>query len=173
MKNQKTVDLIQRSTCEVLSMMLGVEAEIGEPYEESGTTETFSGIVSLVSISGDWAGMGSIYCGTELALRLTGMMLLDDQVSTVNDDVLDAMAELGNMIVGNVKTMLEAELGPLSLSIPTVIYGRNYRALHGIGKTRIVVPFEVAGGTLTVKFYILPQATANRGRHSGAVQNVA
>lgn len=154
-------------------MMLGVEAEIGEPYEESGTTETFSGIVSLVSISGDWAGMGSIYCGTELALRLTGMMLLDDQVSTVNDDVLDAMAELGNMIVGNVKTMLEAELGPLSLSIPTVIYGRNYRALHGIGKTRIVVPFEVAGGTLTVKFYILPQATANRGRHSGAVQNVA
>ncbi|MBS1835415.1 MAG: chemotaxis protein CheX [Acidobacteria bacterium] len=173
MNNQKTVELIQHSTCEVLSMMLGVQAEAGEPYEESGTTETFSGIVSLVSVSGDWAGMGSIYCGTELALKLTGMMLLDDQVSTVNDDVLDAMAELGNMIVGNVKTMLEAELGPLALSIPTVICGRNYRALNGIGKTRIVVPFEVAGGTMIVKFYILPQASANRLRQAGVVQNVA
>lgn len=173
MNHTKAVDLIQRSTREVLSMMLGVDAEAGEPYEESGTTETFSGIISLVSISGDWVGMGSIFCGTELALRLTGMMLLDDQVSTVNDDVLDAMAELGNMIVGNVKTMLEADLGPLALSIPTVIYGRNYRALHGMGKNRIVVPFEVAGGTMTVKFYLLPHASTNRGRQQGAVQNVA
>jgi hypothetical protein len=37
------------------------------------------------------------------------------------------MAELTNMIVGNVKTELECKLGPLGLSIPTVVYGRKVK----------------------------------------------
>ena len=42
----------------------------------------------------------------------------------MNEEVLDAMAQLTNMIVGSVKVELESKLGPLGLSVPTVVYGR-------------------------------------------------
>ncbi len=53
--------------------------------------------------------------------------MLMTEAPSVNEDVLDAVAELTNMIIGNVKTELEAQVGPLGLSIPTVVYGRNFQ----------------------------------------------
>ena len=51
----------------------------------------------------------------------------------VNEEVLDAVGELTNMIIGNVKTVAEAIVGPLNLSVPTVIYGRNFTS-RSLGK---------------------------------------
>ncbi len=53
--------------------------------------------------------------------------MLMTEAPSVNEDVLDAVAELTNMIIGSVKTDLESQLGPLGLSIPTVVFGRNFR----------------------------------------------
>lgn len=169
MNNQQIIGLVQDATKEVFSMMLGMDPTSGDPYEETGATESFAGVVALVGIGGPWVGMGTIYCGTELALQVTGAMLMQEQ-NTVNDEVLDAMAELANMIVGNVKTILEEELGPLMLSIPTVIFGRNYQALNGMGKSRVVVPFEVAGHKMFVKFFLTRQEATQQGRQSGMAQ---
>src|SRR3546814_14068538 len=68
----------------------------------------------------DWS---SDVCSSDL------MMMAE--YDAVNDEVLDAMAEVTNMIIGNVKTALEERIGCMGLSIPTVIYGRNftYRAV--------------------------------------------
>jgi chemotaxis protein CheX len=172
MDNERVIGLVVSSTREVFSMMLGMEAVPGTAYQETSTTESFAGVVSLVGIGGPWAGIGTLYCGTELALKLTGTMLMEEQ-TVVSDDVLDAMAELANMIVGNVKTVLEEELGPLVLSIPTVIYGRNYKALNGMGKARVVVPFQVDGHELNVKFCLVPQKETIGGRQSGIYHSLA
>ena len=43
------------------------------------------------------------------------------------DEVLDAVGELTNMIIGTVKNGLEEHLGPMQLSVPTVVYGKNIR----------------------------------------------
>jgi chemotaxis protein CheX len=171
MDNERIIGLIECATREVFSMMLGKEAIPGKAYEETSTTESFAGVVSLVGIGGPWAGIGTLYCGTDLALNLTGTMLMEPQ-TVVSDDVLDAMAELANMIVGNVKTVLEEELGALVLSIPTVIYGRNYKALNGMGKARVVVPFEVEGKAMCVKFCLVRQEETIGGRHSGIVHSL-
>jgi chemotaxis protein CheX len=168
MNKERVVQLIQHSTREVFSMMLGLEAEHQQFYEESVSTESFAGLVALVGIAGPWAGIGTVYCSKELGLKLTAAMLMEEHVE-VNDEVLDAMAELANMIVGNVKTALEEDLGALVLSIPTVIYGRNYKALNGMGKSRIVVPFTVEGMPLHVKFCLVRQEETAGGRQSGMV----
>lgn len=168
MTNERIVELVQNSTKEVFSMMLGLAPECQEPFEESATTESFAGLVALVGIAGPWVGVGTLYCGRELGLKLTAAMLMEDHAE-VDDEVLDAMAELANMIIGNVKTALEEELGALALSIPTVIYGRNYKALNGLGKSRIVVPFMVAGQPMWVKFCLMRQEAASGGRPSGIV----
>ncbi len=171
MNQEKVVALIRSSTKEVFSMMLGMDVTDQDWFEEKSASEMFVGVVSLVGIGGPWAGIGTVYCGTELALKLTSTMLMQDH-SAVNDEVLDAMAELANMIVGNVKTLLEEELGPLVLSIPTVIYGRNYKALNGMGRSRIVVPFVVEGMQIWVKFCLVKHESLSGGRHSGIMHTL-
>jgi chemotaxis protein CheX len=170
MNNETVVNFVVSSTREVFSMMLGMEIEAGQTYEEAITTESFDGIVALVGIGGPWTGMGTVYCCTDLALKLAGTMFMNEQ-TVVNDEVMDSMAELANMIVGNVKTALEEELGPLVLSIPTVIFGRNYKALNGMGKSRVVVPFRVEGHSFEVKFVLVKQEE-NAGRTSGIVRQL-
>jgi chemotaxis protein CheX len=69
----------------------------------------------------------------------------------VNVDVLDAMGEVANMVLGNVKSNLEEELGPMGLSSPTVIYGRNY-ITHSTAKANwMVIPFLMGDRRITVR----------------------
>ena len=78
------------------------------------------------------------------AQRISGALLMQEY-SAVDEDVLDAIGEVTNMVLGNVKTALEEELGPMGLSIPTVIYGRNFTT-RSVGKSQwTVVPFDCDG----------------------------
>ena len=100
-------------------------------------------------------GAGRISCSAALACRLSGALLMSEY-SAVNEDVLDAMAELTNMIIGNVKSTLEEELGSMGLSIPTVIFGRNYQARSFGVKEWTVVPFHCQTDQFEVRFALMP-----------------
>jgi chemotaxis protein CheX len=154
MEEAKITEMVRAATQEVFQTMLMMDVEPCEAHVEKGTSESYDGLVALVGIAGKWTGLGSVYCTSELAMRVTSTMFMVEQTS-VNLEVLDAMSELANMIIGNVKSMLETELGPLGLSIPTVIYGRNYRALSGGAKERLVVPFICGGERLDVKVCLI------------------
>ena len=79
------------------------------------------------------------------------------EYTAVDDEVLDAVAEVTNMILGNVKTSLEERLGPMGLSIPTVIYGRNFSS-RTVGKQEwTVVPFDCDGERLEVQLCLAEQ----------------
>ena len=162
MDEAKITEMVRAATEEVFRTMLNMDVEAGESYTEHGASESYDGLVALVGIAGAWTGTGSVYCNSELAMRITSTMFMTEETS-VNLEVLDAMSELANMIVGNVKSMLETELGPLGLSIPTVIYGRNYRALSGGNRERLVVPFRCEEQRLDVKICLV------RGLASSAV----
>ena len=170
-QDAKIVEMARAATQEVFQTMLSMDVEPLEAYTEQGASESFDGIVSLLGIAGAWTGTGSIYCGSELAMQVASTMFLSEEIS-VNQEVLDAMAELANMIVGNVKSMLEGELGALGLSIPTVIYGRNYRALSGGNRQRIVIPFQCNGHRFEVKICLVKQMNSGLAgaRHHGALQ---
>jgi chemotaxis protein CheX len=157
MDGAKITEMVRAATQEVFQTMLNMEAEPVQTYMEQGQTESYDGLVALVGIAGKWTGMGSIYCTSELAMRVSSAMFMVEETS-VNTEVLDAMAELANMIIGNMKSMLESELGPLGLSIPTVIYGRNYRALSGGARERLVVPFLCGGERMDIKVCLVEGA---------------
>jgi chemotaxis protein CheX len=82
--------------------------------------------------------------------------MLMTEATAVNEEVLDAMAELTNMIVGNVKTELESKLGPLGLSIPTVVYGRNFKTKTAGTTDWISLRFDWDGDYLLVKLCLAP-----------------
>jgi chemotaxis protein CheX len=78
----------------------------------------------------------------------------------IDDEVLDAVAEVTNMIVGNVKTALDDVIGPMGLSIPTVIYGRNFTS-RTVGKQDwTIVPFKVENELFEVQICLAPRDSA-------------
>lgn len=169
--SEKVVQNILAATNEVFETMLAIGVQSGEPYQEQAGSHIFDGIVSLIGLTGTWVGAGRISCSSALACRISGAMFAT-QYDAVNEDVLDAMAELSNMIIGNVKSSLEEDLGPMGISIPTVIYGRNYQARSMYADDWTVVPFMCEGEALSVKICLVPSAEANGPRadmiHHGA-----
>jgi chemotaxis protein CheX len=73
---------------------------------------------------------------------------------------LDAVAEITNMIVGNVKTTLENRVGNMLLSTPTVIYGRNFQTRSARNQEWTIVPFEWDGERMCVQVCIAPNPDA-------------
>src|SRR5580658_3307008 len=106
---------ISKASREVFETMLNLPLEL-EPAGMRNVIEpeTFHGVVALVGVAGSWTGTGHMSCTPQFAQKLAGALLMAEYDS-VNEDVLDALAEVANMIIGNVKTILEEKLGPLGL----------------------------------------------------------
>jgi chemotaxis protein CheX len=159
-----------RSTGEVFSTMLGAELPSGEvtleETVEGATSGPNDGVVSFIGIAGSWAGTGSLSCSAALACRVCTAMLMTEAPS-VNEDVLDAVAEITNMIIGSVKTDLEAELGPLGLSIPTVVFGRNFKTRSAAAADWIHVRFLWDGEPLRIKMCLAPSEKPHAVHHGG------
>jgi chemotaxis protein CheX len=149
MTNPEMVTAITTSTREVFSMMLGIDVTAGEPFlDDSAGTD--SGVLALLGLAGAWVGTGSISCSADMACRIASQMLMAEYPS-INDEVLDAMAEVANMVIGNVKTKLEETLGTMNLSTPTVIYGRNFETRRVGSREWVSVPFRCEGGIVNVQ----------------------
>jgi chemotaxis protein CheX len=100
----------------VFATMLGVEVTPGKPYVQKKVPASAEGVMSMIGLAGPWTGAGSIVCSAECACKLASFLLMTEYPA-VNDEVLDAVAELTNMIIGSFKTLIEPRTGPLGLSI--------------------------------------------------------
>jgi len=169
--HEELVRITREATKDVFSTMLCVEAQDGEPFIDTSAPKPSDGIVALVGLAGAWVGTGSFACSAELGCRLSSRFLMAEY-SAVNDEVLDAVAEITNMILGNVKTTLEERLGPMGLSIPTVVYGRNFTT-RSIGQASwTTVPFYVDGLPFEVRVCLAPnfdRAAGQRRAPAGAI----
>lgn len=165
-------DFVYNSICtathEVFSTMLGLGIEAGPPSTAGNPQGPSDGVVSLIGLAGAWIGTGSIACPPSLACKISTHLVMPDQPDgeqAVNADVLDAVAEVTNMIIGNVKNLLEEELGPMGLSIPTVIFGRNFLTRTSSNDDWTVVPFACEGEHLEVKLCLSKAKALNPSRH--------
>jgi chemotaxis protein CheX len=155
------VDAIRRSTLEVCSTMLNLEMEVGEVFVEKEEAVPASGVVSLIGLAGEWVGSGSLSCSAQFACKICSQLLMAEYES-INDEVLDSVAEITNMIIGNVKTVLEERLGGMGLSTPTVIYGRNFQTRSTRNQEWTVVPFLCEGHRMCVQICIAPNKDAQK-----------
>src|ERR1700685_37040 len=91
--------MVTTSTEDVLVTMLGLDLLL---FEEQSASEypmlmqSGATVVSLMGLTGPWAGTGSITCSGDLACLLASRFL-STEYDEVNGEVLDAMGELTNM----------------------------------------------------------------------------
>jgi len=163
MDTEKLVGIIRSSTEEVFSMMLGLPIECGESHCEQLGDQSYDGVVAVVGLAGAYVGTGRISCSAKFACTISSAMLATVYES-VDDDVLDAMAEVTNMIIGNVKSQIENDYGPMGLSIPTVIFGRNYRARSTGAVDWTVVPFVSGNERMEIRICLAPGSATSSHR---------
>lgn len=163
MLTERVVHSIRYAAESVFGTMLGLPLESGTAYLERSGAPGFDGVVALVGLAGSWTGAGKVCFSAPFACRLSSA-LLDSECAAVNDEVLDAVAEVANMIIGNTKSLIEPEVGPIALSIPTVVYGRSYITPSAGAGSWTVVPFLCGGERIEVKLCLTPEAASTRSR---------
>jgi chemotaxis protein CheX len=155
LSQEELVGAIRAATSEVFTTMLNLEVTAGEVFVEKEEAEPSSGVVSLIGLAGSWVGSGSLACSTGCAAKIASALLMTPYTA-IDEDVLDAVAEVTNMIIGNVKTGLESKLGAMGLSTPTVIYGRNFQTRSSGNQKWTVVPFAMGEHRMCVQVCIAP-----------------
>jgi chemotaxis protein CheX len=155
MTHDKLVHYIRASTRDVFSTMLGLELTDGEAFVKEEAPAPTNGVLALIGLAGRWAGYGTFSCTAPMAIRLASQLLMQPY-EAIDEEVLDAIGEITNTVLGNVKNSLEEELGLMGLSIPTVIYGRNFTS-RSVGRSKwTVVPFHVDSEVIEVHLCLTP-----------------
>ncbi len=165
---EKLTGYVRQAIRDVFQTMLEMNVQPGDPRL---VTEALAipnqGILALIGFAGAWVGTGSISCSAELACLACGRMLMSEH-QAMDEDVLDAMAEITNMVLGNIKTTLEEDVGPLGLRVPIVVFGPNFYTRSLRRQKWSVVPFTFGEERLEVRVCLVRNdagGVSGRGAH--------
>jgi chemotaxis protein CheX len=135
-----------KATITVFRTMFNCELERGNPFLK-GSSHPDHDISGMIGLTGKAVGTVVLSIDRDVALKAAESMLGERQ-QDLNADVVDAVGELTNMIAGNAKTDLEQF--SMSLSLPSVITGKNHVVAFPSGMTPIGIPFESEWGNICV-----------------------
>lgn len=96
--------------------------------------------------------------------------MLMSEYTTLDEDVLDAVSEIANMIVGSVKNMLETRLGPMGLSTPMIVSGCDFDTRVAGNADRICMTFRSGDDVAAVQIALAPKRIGVAG--NGQFQHV-
>lgn len=135
------------STALVFETMLATKVIRGKIYLHQ-PDHTHEGITGVIGLTGDATGAVAITVSYETA-KSACERFLGTPPDSVNDDVIDCVGELVNMIAGNAKS--EMEDYKLSISLPSIVHGRDYVTEFPKEVTRICVPFSSEIGNILIQ----------------------
>lgn len=141
------------STLEVFSTMLGAKLTRGE-LSLSVNFQPQHDVSGIIGLSGKASGTVVVSLDRDVAIAVTER-LLGERPATINADVVDAVGEIVNMIAGRAKSNLE-ELA-MTLSLPTVITGKNHVIQFGSSAQTICIPYVCEWGQLSLEVGLLEQ----------------
>jgi chemotaxis protein CheX len=143
-QQNEMAEMLFAATQEVFTSMLGSEIQqVSAPEAQRSTP--FDGVLSLIGLAGALIGNGALVCSAETACDLSSK-LLGAEFLRVDEEVLDAVGEITNMVVGGFKNLLEAHVGPLQMSIPSIVFGKNICTRDAKADVAVAVRYAFPGG---------------------------
>lgn len=101
------------------------------PVPADASAKLGAEMVGCIQIVGEWSGTVLLETTVALASTAGARMLMMNEDEIVEADRQDTVAELTNMLGGNIKSIVPS---PSSLSLPTVTNGRDFQ-LRTYGST--------------------------------------
>ena len=137
--NDELVDCVIQSTIQGLSMT-GIEPDAVGVSRFATVSRRLS---VLLGLHGARNGNLTLNVSENTATFLAGRFLGADYAE-IDDDVIDAVCELGNIIAGMMKTGLqETPYSFETISLPALIFGSSYDLYHVKNITTVAVTFEI------------------------------
>lgn len=148
--NVDVVNPFLDAVIEVLSTMAQVEVTPEKPYVKQGSSAK-GDITGIIGITGEREkGTISVSFEESMALAVVGGML-GETMTSINEEVRDAVGELTNMISGQARQGLSATGRKYHAAIPTVTVGKNHEVTHVSEGPILAIPFTSPHGKLTVE----------------------
>ncbi|MCW5966285.1 MAG: chemotaxis protein CheX [Bryobacterales bacterium] len=160
-ESETVVELIRESTRTLFETMMDAIPEPLPVYRISTVRDSHESVFCLIGFSGEMMGSGSLHCSGACARQLASALLMGEYLE-VDAEVLDAVAEVTNMIIGNFKTAVEERHGVIGISTPTVIYGEQYAARNFGASDWIVVPFRYHDTEFDLRVSLQPDKARTR-----------
>jgi chemotaxis protein CheX len=135
------------SLANVFRTMLDCDVQRGKPRLKDDTIPMHE-VSGVIGLSGNAVGLVVLSLSEAVALGAASVLLMSE-ATEINADVVDAVGELANMVTGQAKAELEEYA--LSVSLPSVITGRDHQVRFPSNVTPICVPFETPWGPLTLE----------------------
>ena len=141
-----------RSLTTTFRTMLACEVERGAPLLRAAG-EPLHEISGIIGLSGNAVGLVVVSFSHDVALKAASAMLMVE-FTDVNSDVIDAVGEIANMVAGAAKA--ELETFDMSVSLPSVITGKDHTVRFASNVRPICVPFSSPWGQLALEVGLAP-----------------
>ncbi|RKX74007.1 MAG: chemotaxis protein CheX [Spirochaetes bacterium] len=125
---------------------LSLEVKSGKPAILENPKD-LSEVSALIGLAGETTGAVVLSFSHDTALKVVSLMT-GTKYAFLGSEVLDGVGELVNIIAGNAKKDLNDFR--ISISLPGVITGNNYRINWPKGVPIITIPFQSSIGDFTV-----------------------
>ena len=139
----KFIESVSVVTYKVFKTMISMSPLRGTPTAQL-LTKTLYDVTAVVGFAGSISGTVSVQFKSGLAMKVTSNML-QFPVTTLNEDVSDAIGEVGNMIAGGIKTELSNRGIHFDIALPTVVMGVGHSIGHTPGADVLFFPFMIDG----------------------------
>lgn len=133
----------------VFSTMVATDIQIGKPFIVKASEEPGADVSSVIGLSGD--AVGCVVLGLPMqtainaASKFAGIEMTQD-----HPDFGDALGELCNMVAGQAKANFGDEF-QVTISLPSVIIGKEHVVSQSRAKPRLALPCESALGKFHVE----------------------
>jgi chemotaxis protein CheX len=129
------------SVNDFFTTMLGSSVVRGKIGVTSGANNPRD-IVAIIGLSGPARGTVALSFPTNTALHIVNR-LLGMELTVVDENVSDGVAEVVNIVAGGAKAKLVTDGGtPIDLSLPTVLRGNNFTVEYPLQSVWLEVPFD-------------------------------
>lgn len=113
-----------KASMDVIQQTTGVLPKLGKAYRKNTPYKSGS-LVVLIGLTGDLLGNVAITMDQKLACSIASLMMGGAEVPFLDEMAKSAVAELGNMILGNTGILL-AQMGiRIDVTPPTVLTGEK------------------------------------------------
>jgi len=136
---------LSKAACEVFDIMVGTPLTL-PPEPRPPFIPDFA---AMVGIAGSLCGLVSIRTTADCARKITAKMLGDDEAGAA-EAAQDAFGEVCNMIAGSFKGRISGLADGCALSVPTVIFGRDFTLFSLARGQHYEVTFSFEGKLLSV-----------------------
>lgn len=128
-------------SCDILKQVCNIDARRGQIYIKKSSFQA-DRVIILVGLAGTIRGQVFFSMEENVACSIASAMMMGMPVQELDEMSKSAIAELGNMILGNVATVFSNSGINIDITTPTVMVGSNISISTKSSQT-VCIPIEL------------------------------